>query len=154
MNRKEYFLLALKNNKHMEVSWLFSAFSITPNVDEKNLKHLDLVQTPAGISFYNKETDSMVNINPEQVTPGQPLFNFKRGIRLKAGDLPNVHTDIETTYGNCIFNMCSLVYGFGSKFPFVTGLVSIEKIEAKIAEVLQDTPKDGNRDPKALYCDE
>lgn len=154
MNRKEYFLLALKNNKHMEVSWLFSAFSITANVDEKNLKHLDLVQTPAGISFYNKETDSMVNINPEQVTPGQPLLNFKRGIRLKAGDLPNVHTDIETTYGNCIFNMCSLVYGFGSKFPFVTGLVSIKKIEAKIAEVLQDTPKDGNRDPKAFYCDE
>ena len=90
MNRKEYFLLALKNNKHMEVSWLFSAFSITANVDEKNLKHLDLVQTPAGISFYNKETDSMVNINPEQVTPGRPLLNFKRGIRLKAGDLPNV----------------------------------------------------------------
>ena len=84
MNRKEYFLLALKNNKHMEVSWLFSAFSITTNVGEKNLKHLDLVQTPAGISFYNKETDSMVNINPEQVTPGQPLLNFKRGIRLKA----------------------------------------------------------------------
>ena len=154
MNRKEYFLLALKHNKHMEVSWLYSVFSITANVDDRNLKHLDLVQTAVGISYYDADTDSMVQFDKDQVTPGQPLLSFKRGIRLKAGDLPNVHSDIETTYGNCIFNMCSLVYGFGSKIPFVTGLVSLKKIEAEIAKTLQDTPKNNVRDPKGLYCDE
>lgn len=154
MRRKDYFLLALRNNKHMKISWLFNAFSLTTNTDNKNLEHLDLVQNAAGFSFYNKETDSMEVIHPDDVTVGQPLFKFKQGISLKVGDLPNVDKDIITTYGNCIFNMCSLVYGFGNKIPFVTGLVSIKKLESMIADRLQDTPTTNQRDSKNIYCDE
>lgn len=151
MKRKDYFLLALKNNKHTKVSWLYNAFSITDSGKPENLEHLDLVQSPTGISYYDKEKDSLVLI---EAPAGKPLFEFKRGISLKAGDIPNLHTDVITTYGNCIFNICSLVYGFGSKFPFVSGLVKIDKVEAQIARLLKDTPKDGNRDSNSLYCDE
>ena len=150
MNRKEYFLLALKNNKHLKVDWIFSAFSI---VDKKATapEHLDIVQSPVGIGYYDKEKDTVIPI--EGSVPGKPLLEFKRGIRLLPGDIPNVTKETVTTYGNCLFNMCTLVYGFGSKIPFVTGLVSIKKIESLIANKLEDTPT-GPRNPTSIYCDD
>lgn len=151
MKRKDYFLLALKNNMHTNVAWLFSAFSIVPNIDEKSLKAYDLIQSPTGTSFFNPETGALEKL--DDVPAGEPPYSLKRGIRLKAGDIPNLDDDIVTTYGNCIFNMCALVYGFGTKFPFVSGLVSVKKLEGEIAKVLQDTPKDGVRN-NSLYCDE
>lgn len=152
MKRKEYFLLALKHLKHQKVAWLYQAFSLTDRADQTGLQAYDLVQTPVGVSFFNPATEALERI--EDAAPGAPLFSFRQGIALKAGDLPNVTQDTVSTYGNCLFNMCSLVYGFGAKFPFVSGLISIKAVEAKIADRLKDTPADGVRDPQYLYCDE
>lgn len=152
MKRKDYFLLALEKGLHSKLSWIISAFSLVDGVDPKTLGPYELAQSPTGFSYYDPEKEAFVKI--EDGVPGKPLLEFKRGISLKAGDLPNLNKDVITTYGNVIFNMCTLVYGFGSKYPFVEGLVSIRKLEQQIARKLKDTVPDNQKNDTDLYCDE
>lgn len=154
MLRKDYFLSAIKNNLYQEIGWLFNIFSISDNKPEKDLKPFDIIRSHTGVEFINPN-DPSGKTRITDAVPNQPLFQMKEKIELKKGDLENVYQDIITTYGNVIFNVCTLIYGFKHKVPFVTGLVNIKDIEKYIVKRLKDTPEDDNlRKDNELYCDE
>lgn len=51
----------------------------------------------------------------------EPLIDYKDRITLFPGELPNVASTIDTTYGNVIVNLYCCVYAFGGKVPFFAG---------------------------------
>jgi hypothetical protein len=75
---------------------------------------------------------------------GQPPFNKADKLQLKAGDLPNIYQDLDTSYGNVLANCMLLVYPFGGKIPFILGRIKPDKIEDLILPRLQDDPKQGS----------
>ena len=162
MQNNEYYLKALQGKLYEYRDWVISAFSITEydyheDVSNSKLYHMQLVQkrSEPGRLYWHNETDPD---NPEELIDyvrGQPLFTYKDRITLKKGDLANVKMDIETNYGNCLFNCIALIYPFNDKIDFITGKVNGRKIENMISNNLYDTPEeDEPRDFDKFYVDE
>ena len=156
MDKYTYFKLATKAGLYAKRQWVISAFSVVqeaPDAYTKDPYHYRLVHTPAGVLYLDEDLKTLVKI--DDATAGSALFYMRETIELNPGDYPNVKTKIRTTFGNCLFNLCSIIYSFGDKIDFVTGKVDVGKLEKQIASRLKDTPKDNEpRDPKYLYVDE
>lgn len=167
MDKKVYFLAAIKAGAYLRKEWILSVFSVI-RLDNNSaagelypyrlLPPLDPKNVASGYyRFVNPDHPTEDNL--AEVISGsvkdQPLFRFKEPIKLKAGDVPNLKKDIETTYGNVLFNMMVLVWPFGDKVEFQEGRVNGFKLDNHIASRLQDTPPAGaQRDNKYLYVDE
>lgn len=162
MRNNEYYLKALQSRLYERRAWVLSCFSTAGYPEfgktaNKDLYHMQLVKKedePDRLYWFNKEDPE----NPIELTDyivSKPLMSYKDRIVLKAGDLVNVKKDIETNYGNCLFNCIALIFAFGDKIEFITGKVNGGKIESMIAANLHDTPEEGSpRDPKKFYVDE
>lgn len=156
MLKRDFFILALKEQKFKFRSWVFSVFSMTKNPSE-SMEAYDIRINNNQYEFFDPKTESFIVI--DDAVSDKPLFNHKDPIEVSNSDVPNIAIDkgmIKTTYGNVFFNYLALVYAFNTKIPFQTGKVSIKKIEEIIAYNLTDNPKDKNeaRDPKKIYVDE
>lgn len=148
MNKREFFLKAMKAKCYQTTAWNITAFSIVaegPN-DWKNEPYpYRIVQMPNGFFFVDPEdTGRLIQI--EGATVGRPLFKASEPLALDAGDLPNVYEPVMTTYGNALLNMITIVYGFGGKIPFQSGRVNIGKIEGIIEKRLTEDPEGHNED--------
>lgn len=164
MKRYDFFIAALQAEAHLRTAWIISAFSLiseAPDAWNTNSQPgrpsnypFRIVQTPSGNFFVNpKNTSELVLI--DDAPAGQPIFTFKEEIDVAAGTLPNIATDIHTTYGNMLFNALVLVYAFGNKILYQNGDISTNKLEDMTVELLRDTPAEGAfRDPKFIYVDE
>jgi hypothetical protein len=151
MKRQDYFLAAMRAEMYRHKNWVISAFAVTqegPDAYKADPYAYRIVQQPTGIFFVDPE-------NPGQLLPledaqvGQPPFNKADKISLKAGDLPNVLEEVETSYGNVLANGILLVYPFKNKIPFVLGRMQPEKLENMILPRLQDDPVPGQPAPMA-----
>lgn len=162
MQNNEYYLKSLQSGLYEMRDWVLSCFSVsdfslyndTPN---KDLYHMQLVKKadePDRLYWFDEHNpDEPVELTDYIVN--QPLFSYQDRIVLKAGDLANVKMDIETIYGNCLFNCIALIYPFGDKIDFITGRVKGRKIENMVASKLHDTPDEGEpRDHDKFYVDE
>lgn len=164
MKRYDFFIAALQGQAHLRTAWTISAFSLVMEAPDawktstqpgrpSNYPYR-VVQTPSGNFFVNPEDTSEL-ILIEDAPAGQPIFQFKEEIDVKAGALPNIKADIRTTYGNMLFNALVLVYAFGDKIPYQNGSISTNKLEDMTVDLLRDTPPEGTvRDPKFIYVDE
>lgn len=161
MHKLDYFLKAIKSNCHENKAWVISCFAVTHEdvkAWERDPYPYRVVQTPLGSYFVDPD---VLQPNPINLTPiegysiGTPIFGFKDRILLKAGDVENLDTDIETTLGNLLFNIICLVNAFGKKIPYINKNVSVSDLENTIAANLYDTPKEGEvREETKLYVDE
>lgn len=167
MDKREYFLAALKAGTYLYKDWVLSVFSVTqpdPNaVGDKYPFKLIAPSDPKAktggfwqFAMYNDGSDSYdANGVIDGSKADEAIFNFRDELILKAGDLPNLKKNIKTTYGNALWNMMVLCWPFGDKVEYQEGQISGKKIDAMIAARLKDTPaddKDRNKDD--LYVDE
>lgn len=156
MKKEDYLRLSVESKAYSKKQWVLSAFSVckTKPIDLSNDTAYRISQEIDGSYFYDPGTKSKVFIDGSR--PGVPIFTFLEEITVDNKLCPNVKSEpVVTTIGNLLVNLCVLVYAFGTKYPFVTGYFDIKKIEAKIAESLQDTPEEGKeRLSNVFYVDE
>lgn len=159
MKREAYLIEALKSDVIKKKAWFISAFAVISEGPEDYTKDpydYRIVQTPTGIFFIdpnNQEGNRLTRI--DDAVYGEPLFSFKDEVVIGKDICINATGPTETTLGNVLFNLVSLIPSFGSKIPFQTGKVNIGKIEDTIAEKLQDTPlENAQRSDAVIYVDE
>ena len=142
MNKREFYLRALAAGAYLTTAWNIACFSITAEGAEdwkKKPYPYRLVQLPNAHYFVSPDnTEELVLI--EDSKAGQPLFARNELIHLEVGDLPNVYSPLDTTYGNVLANQIMLVRPFNRKVPFMAGRISTKKIEAIIEQRLQERP--------------
>jgi hypothetical protein len=145
MKREDFFLAAMRAEMYRHKNWVISAFAVIqegPDAYKADPYAYRIVQQPTGVFFVDPENPgTLVPLEDTQV--GQPPFNKADKLRLKAGDLPNVLNDLETSYGNVLANGILLVYPFKDKIPFIQGRMKPDKIEDLILPRLQDDPAPG-----------
>jgi hypothetical protein len=157
MDKRAYFLKAIKAKKYEDLNWIIGLFSITKVNSDKPLQFYELNQTAVQMLFMDPENKNLENQLTviDDAVPGQPLFKPRETLDLKAGDLPNLFEDVTTTYGNVIFNCCAIINAFGSKMPYINGSVSVDALESSIAKKLKDNPVDPLlRKDNEYYVDE
>lgn len=162
MQNNEYYLKALQSKLYERRDWVLSCFSVSQHpifedTQFEDLYDMQLIQKaglPKNLYWFDKQDPE----NPVELTDfleDRPLLSYKDRIVLKAGDLENVKVDLETNYGNCLFNCIALIYAFGDKIDFMTGRINGGMIENIIVAKLRDTPEDDTpRDPDVFYVDE
>lgn len=157
MDKLEFFMRAMAAEEYRRRAWVVGAFALVregPDDWMKNPYAYRVVQTPTKYFFVDPENENQLTAIDGGV-PGKPLFSFADRIKLKAGQVPNLTKDVETTLGNVLLNYVTLVYAFGGKVPFQTGRVSPSQLEKLIVRLITDLPEEGAvRDPKLLYTDE
>ncbi len=170
MKKREFYLKALAAGAYLTTAWNIACFSLTAEGAEEWKKQpyaYRLVQMPNAYYYVNPEnTEELVMI--EDAKPGKPLFARNELVELMPGEMPNVHQPVTTTYGNVLANQILLVRPFENKIPFMTGRISIKKIEKILEERITERPaplgkeltdtavENGQVDPSKLpiYVDE
>jgi hypothetical protein len=161
MKKSDFFLAAMRAQEYRRRAWVVSAFSLiqeAPDAWQKNPYAYRVVQTPSGHFFV--DPDNSNHLSPiEGTEAGQPPLSFKERLTLQAqtfeGLLPNDAQELETNYGNALFNYTAVAYPFGKKLPYQVGRVSPGQMEDLIIDRLKDTPKEGEpRNDQDIYVDE
>ena len=154
MKKQDFVLKAFQAGMFKYRHWVISVFAITQASDKKMKMPWSVVRTPAGVFFVNPETMELEKIEDAKVD--QPICAMLDPIVLPAESFINVEKETFTTVGNLLFNCCAIIPAFGKYFPFITGSVNLHDLEAKIAKVMEDTPKDPNapRKPDVIYVDQ
>jgi len=157
MLKQKFFMTAMNSGAYKKIAWIISAFSQInegPDDYKKNPYPYRIVQTPAQVFFIDPENDN--KLTPlEDCSIGEPPFAFKDEIDVQALTVPNLKTDIHTTYGNVLFNFFVMCHTLKDKIEYVNGLVNVNNIEKQIAKRLQDTPKLNQiRNDDFIYVDE
>lgn len=142
MDKKQYYLAAMRNDTYLITAWNIACFSLlAESFDDwhKNPYPYRLVQQSNGYFYVNPEnTTELVKL--DNAPAGKPLFARNELIELVPGDLINVIKPVTTTYGNVLANQVLLVYAFGNKIPFQVGRFNAAKIEVMIEQRLVNTP--------------
>lgn len=159
-----YFLEALQNDAYHNREWIISVFTVADYpfweevTDPRTIYEYKLYRSnrdPDKLYFYKHNEEDINNhlheLDGFSVSELKPLAKYSDRIELKTGDLLNVRENVETTFGNCIFNAMCLIYAFGDKIPFMTGRINGSKLEKMIAANLHDTPAEGEPRLKDRY---
>lgn len=156
MNKRDFFLAALRAGLANKRAWVISAFAITNEAPDKwkqNPYQFRIVRTPTAVFFVN-DIGELIKI--DDAIANEPLFGRQEKIDLVPGDLINVNTNITTTYGNCLANAVLLIWPFGNKIPFISGRFNTSTIEELVLPRFADDPTPGvsGDDPKLIYVNE
>jgi hypothetical protein len=149
MNKIDFFLAAMTAGLYRRRAWVISAFSLIregPEDWKKDPYAFRLVQTPSGHFYVNPENLGELLQIEGVWDAGVPPFDHKERLALKAGQVPNLTKDVDTTYGNVLANYIALVWPFDAKIPYQEGRFSPGKIEELILPRLKDDPPDGAQD--------
>lgn len=147
MKRNEYLRLALQLNLFAKKAWIVTAFSITR--DNPGAPYPGkLIPQPWGYSFITSEgTEEKI----EDIKAGEVMFRFKDRLTIDSTWATNVKEPTETSIGNLLFNAICILSSFGSKYPYITGKITVSAIEESVAKLLQDTPVDESKRSSTLY---
>lgn len=118
MKLREYLLEALNNHAYRERQWGISVMTITrPKSDSSVVPYQAIKVTDNEWSYFDPNTSSLVAI--EDADPNFPLFRGKDKFILHEGDLPNVDSPQDTTFGRIIANCFYFMETMGGRIPFV-----------------------------------
>lgn len=135
MNKREYFLWALKNDLFRYIEWINDAFAVSSGGDStyqpKLKRDKDIVTTVIDGAELTLATE-----------PGKSLLDFWEPLTLQPGELPTVRAEVETTYGEAFFNMYVLYSAFGTKVEYMAGRMSVGRLESAICPRVVDDPED------------
>lgn len=168
MTRFEYLMYSFKVEGFLYKNWVIDLFGLPSLPDKPKVMNVisEVEKNPVGeypaqlfkngnnIVFFNILSGQWEVLEGAQ--PGKIIFRWKDPIELPKFSLSNLKDDIKTTVGNVVVNQVLLCYPFGQSIPFQTGVVSMGKIEAMIAEKLDDLPEDpsAEKDPNKIYTDQ
>lgn len=147
MNKREFYLKALRAGAYLTTAWNIACFSlVAEGAEDWKAKPYPyrLVQLPNAHYFVDPDDTSKLVLIEDSVA-GKPLFARNELIELEVDDLPNVYAPLRTTYGNVMANQIMLVWPFGGKIPFMTGRISVSKIEKIIEARLQNRETETNQ---------
>lgn len=145
IDKAEYFLRALRANCHHYKAWVIEAFAEVEALSDPT--HAVGRKYPYALTRHPDR--SYTFIDPETRMEVTLEGTFKRGapfqlmepLSLTPGDLENVRHELLTCYGNALVNAVCLIYPFGSKVEFQTGLLSVKSLEKLIEKRLTDNDK-------------
>jgi hypothetical protein len=138
MLKRDYFLEALRNGAYKYKIWVLHAFSHTKLEESTDFPYRLLKQ---GKQYYFNHPESNEPIILEDSDSSKPPFNFRERFNLKAEEVPNLHKDIESNYGQLLANWVVLVYPFTDKIDYVEGEFSIGAVEKQIHKRLTTNPE-------------
>lgn len=143
MTRLEFFLKAMIAEEYRRTAWVISAFSLileAPDAYKTDPYPYRIVQSPAGLFFVDPENGlELTKIDDYEV--GKPPFDMREAVSIKAGDVPNLTIDADTTYGRILWNYLVLVYPFGTKIPYQNKKMMPGHVENMIVDRLVDDPE-------------
>jgi len=149
MKKREFFLKAVNHESQPYCSkeWWLSILTECYYTDDNNSSKpypFKVINNKAGqFAFFDPDQEQWVDI--DGIYKDRPLILIQGVLRLKVGDLPNVFEDVVTTYGEAFHNLIKLIFPFGKKISYRTGLKDLSEtsIESYIASRLKDdVPKD------------
>lgn len=160
MNKRDFFLAALKVGSYRYKRWVISCFSLTSKtLDNPQALPVEdhpyqLFRDASGFFFRDPANENTVT-RIENTKSNEPVFQFKDAVDLKAGDIPNLRKDIQSNYGNLFVNQTVLCYAFGNKIEYMEGPIVVPRIERIIAKLVHDDLTEGQeQDPNVLYVEE
>jgi hypothetical protein len=159
MLKRDLYFAALTAGAHYRKAWVLAAFSVTRYNPQQGVKPYDIRYLKDRTEVYAMDPEGNWAWEPVQIEDGVnmqayiPVFKAGEKIDIIAGEVPNLKVDVkDTTYGDILFNWRVLVYAFGPLFDYQVGPVSIKKIEAVLAERMQDDPLPGEHwDESVIY---
>lgn len=165
MNKREFFINAMKAGRLADKRWVFAAFSILrPNthgfegMKPWDILYIDPDRHGGRYVVFIDDTGNPIDLSDYAYDAGQPAppYQFKDRIKLGPDDLENISGEtIDTTYGNAVANWLLCVYPFGDKIPYIQGRFSVRDVEKVVERKLADEPVgDAKKDPTAIYVDE
>ena len=158
MNKLEFFLAAMAAGEYRRRAWVISAFSMireAPDAWRKDPYPYRIVQTQAGHLYVNPSNTSELLPLEGGFDGGIAPFSFKDRVQLAPGSIPNLTKDVDTTYGNLLFNFVACIWPFHDKIAYLEGRISPSKMEDMILPRLKDTPPEGaERKQEDIYVDE
>lgn len=165
MNKREFFINAMKAGRLADKRWVFAAFSLLrPNergfegMKPWDILYIDPDRHGGRYVVFIDDNGNPIDLSDYAYDSGnpQPPYQFKDRLKVSNDDMPNVDSDaLDTTYGNVVANWLLCVYPFGDKIPYKTGRFSVKDIEKVIERKLADEPEDeSQKDPNAIYIDE
>lgn len=158
MHKRDYFLAALRNGAYRYKHWAFTCFSLVQEDDPSNREQENyeyrLYRNENGFYFRDPQNNHEITWL-EGVNPTMPAFAFREEIVLGVKDIPNLNSNVTSTYGNLFVNQMVLVWPFGDKIPYMEGRITATAIEKIIEARIKDDPAEGAAlDPKAIYVSE
>lgn len=142
MKKQDFYIQALKEGAYRRKDWVISAFSVTRSVEDPLA-----TQGPVPYSIrYSRDTTEVfmpteagLEWVPIDDSPAmQPLFFPGDPLTVTPSMIPNCAAEVESTFGDLLFNWIALVEPFGDRIGYQVGPVNIRKIERIIAEKLCD----------------
>lgn len=143
MDKFDFFILAMKAGMYKKVAWVITAFSKiqeSPVEWKKDPYDYRIVQTPTGYLFVDPQNNGELTLIEDIENPSLPLFDPKERININGNHIENLHEEIESCYGNLLFNYQCLVFPFGSKIPYMRGRVTAQQLEKEVLARYKDLP--------------
>lgn len=156
MKKLEYLKKFVLANRYRYKKLIIDLFALrrSSQFDRNETNAYRIVRDATGVFFIDPENDYS-NTKLEDADIKSPLFQFSDRLTIDNTWIPNVDKQTETSIGNLLFNLVSIVPAFGNKIPFILGKASVHTVEDIVATKLKDTPPtDSNRDPNFIYVDE
>lgn len=155
MDKRDYFIKAVNAGLYMSRRWIVSAFCVLKNrpvVNEGEQYQYKLIKTDDDkLAFLDLVDGKYVPITIDNSDVNKSLFMAKEAFDIKAGELPILEEDLNTTYGIVIGNMCILHYPFGNMFKFINGEIG-DIVDTRVSELLTDDVKDVSEEkPERIY---
>ena len=156
MKKIDFLRNAIRFKHYENKAWIIGAFAIIkedPEAYKSDAYAYRIVQTPTGI-FFNTEKEPGNLERIDDAVIGQPLFSFKDKLTIDASWCPNVKEGtVDTTIGNLLFNLISIVTPFGGKIDYLQGKITVGQVEDMIAKRLVDDTEE-NAPSTAIYVHE
>ena len=160
---RDYYIRALQNDAYRRKEWVISNFCVVahPVWEDFQGRHpyafqiLRVAGNNKSLFFYDEVTGQPVILDDSSHT--KPVIDTMGDLTLQPNELPNVKTAVQTCNGNALLNAILLIYAFGAKIDFQTGVLDGKRLDNLVIAKLTDYP---NFDPKAprapdkIYIDE
>lgn len=169
MNRRDYLIAAIQAEKYRERQWVYSVFTVVRHPVEYGKHQIDIdwadelstdynivqdPRNPHAVFFIDPDNDGELTML-EDASWDQPIYRMHDRIVLQPGDMDSVFKTIETRVGNVLINAMTVYYAYRGKLPFLTGQISVDKLENILAKRTRDNPQPGeSRSDEELYVDE
>lgn len=152
MLKRDVFFSAFRSGDALRKDWVIDAFAVSRPMD-KSPEPWDIVYLDKEVKVYADIGEGVFEwVVIEDANPAFPVFNAQEPLELKAGEVPNLTTDVTTTYGDLFFNWRVLVYAFGANYEYVVGPINVKALEKVIARRMTDDPDAGQPlEPTTIY---
>lgn len=155
MDKRTYFLRAMREGCYRYKQWVIEAFSLTRPNDNPRDYPMALIRDPErGYGFREADApEEMVWI--EGTDPRQPLFAFSEEVTLHPRDLVNLNEAVVSTYGQALVNQTILCHPFADRIDYINKEIEIRAVQKIVEKRLRDDlGPDEQPNPKHIYVHE